>query len=417
MIDRHRPQVIVTSDSHIGPPLELLRPYCPRKHLEAFDLFAAKTDAAGLRFGEFRTGYPEWMWNLQTQGHHDAAARLADMDADGVSAEVIFHGSQNGAPIPFREGSFGQQAGQDLTLAEVGNQIYNRWLSDFVSHEPARHVGLAYLPMWDVEAAVECAREVRDLGLRGINFPAMQASLLEYNDPRWDPFWSVCEEYELPLCTHSGSASPAGNAKGPGHELIRVLDSTGWYSRRAIHWMALGGVFERHPRLRLVMVEQPGNWWPAQMLEMDSLCRGNPDSVELPTSRLPSDYCRECVFMGASFMSRMEAGLAIAGGYSSNVIWGSDYPHMEGTYQFPRKGDEEPMTHLALRNTFHGLPPDEVQAMIGGNGIRVFGLDEQALRDVAERIGAPSLAEIDEPLETVPAKGGRLAFRTDGPWS
>jgi predicted TIM-barrel fold metal-dependent hydrolase len=83
---------------------------------------------------------------------------------------VIFHGSM----IPFVSPALGvkHQAGGELVA--VGQHIYNCWLADFVSQAPHRHVGLAYLPMWDVDAAVAEVEWAHEAGLRGVNFPAMR---------------------------------------------------------------------------------------------------------------------------------------------------------------------------------------------------------------------------------------------------
>src|SRR6476660_9921290 len=87
--------IVVSNDTHIGPRLvEDLREYCPSRYLEEFDRFAATTatarEAATKMLGG--SGYLDHP-NLQTLGHHDPAARLADYDYDGIAAGVIFHGS------------------------------------------------------------------------------------------------------------------------------------------------------------------------------------------------------------------------------------------------------------------------------------------------------------------------------------
>src|SRR6478609_1047749 len=154
---RSEPVVVVSNDTHIGPRLvEDLRAYCPTKHLDDFDRFAASTakdkaDAAALLAGSGYLDHP----NFRTAGHHDPTARLADYDHDGIAAGVLFHGSMNMEPIPFIAQPLGKPtpAGDDQ-LAGVGKQIYNRWLAEFVSKSPHRHIGLAYLPMHDVDAAV-----------------------------------------------------------------------------------------------------------------------------------------------------------------------------------------------------------------------------------------------------------------------
>src|SRR5262245_28779104 len=98
--DMDRPAIIVSCDSHVGPKLvEQLRPYCPKKYLEQFDddVAAQAKQADAFSSMSARMSHP----NLTRDGHHDAAARLADMDSDGVAAELIWHFSQNGENLPW----------------------------------------------------------------------------------------------------------------------------------------------------------------------------------------------------------------------------------------------------------------------------------------------------------------------------
>jgi hypothetical protein len=85
------------------------------------------------------------------------------------------------------------------------------------------------------------------------------------------------------------------------------------------------------------------------------------------------------------------------------IMWGSDYPHMEGT---------APYTREALRHTFSGVPPDEVASMVGGNVAAVYGFDLDALAPLVERIG-PTVAEVGEPLAAVPADASSTVFEPD----
>src|SRR3954471_21132327 len=92
------PAVIVSSDTHIGPRLvEDLRPYCPKQYLVAFDDFAASTSRHRAEVYAPAAGRedPALTPTRTTAGHYDMAARLRDLDRDGVAGEVIFHGSQN----------------------------------------------------------------------------------------------------------------------------------------------------------------------------------------------------------------------------------------------------------------------------------------------------------------------------------
>ncbi len=151
-IDPTAPVVVVSADSHVGPRLrEDLRAYCPAEHLDAFDAFADVCD---------RKETPDLVNSLEATGHanaaaghHDAALRLADMDADGVAAEVIYHGSMNGEPIPWVGGGFGRIR-DNFDLAAVGYDVYNRWLIEFCAADPKRLLGLVYIPAWVIDRSV-----------------------------------------------------------------------------------------------------------------------------------------------------------------------------------------------------------------------------------------------------------------------
>ena len=179
--------ILVSSDTHIGPLMSQLREYCPQQYLDDFDAFAAQMQAQSdpTGAGELREAMAhlsleekeallaqlndpngtvaQYMRNRRTPGHHDMNVRLDDMDRDGLACEIIFHGSQNGEPIPFvvphdlpagltTPFSF---EGLDLELAYAGIHMYNQWLADQVSIQPERHVGLAYIPAWDPELTVQ----------------------------------------------------------------------------------------------------------------------------------------------------------------------------------------------------------------------------------------------------------------------
>src|SRR2546423_1372911 len=79
----------------------------------------------------------------------------------------------------------------------------------------------------------------------------------------------------------------------------------------------------------------------------------------------PSEYWKQNFYLGASFMRPDEVPLRHAIGLEK-LMWGSDYPHDEGTFPYSRE---------ALRNSFAGLPHAEIEAILGGNAARVYGFD------------------------------------------
>ena len=188
--------------------------------------------------------------------------------------------------------------------------------------------------------------------------------------------------------------------------------------------LVFGGVFERHPRLRLVTTESPGLWWQFVLKEMDSIyltdtrSYGPAEKERVP--RLPSEYAVEQVWIGASFHARFEAEDAIANGYADRVIWGSDYPHFEGTYQYDadrteRRADDVGLAPVHLRR------PAERRGRgtsLGGNAMNAYDLDYDALTKVAARINAPTYDDLNSAkVEERPKDSGHLAFRTFGFWA
>jgi hypothetical protein len=91
----------------------------------------------------------------------------------------------------------------------------------------------------------------------------------------------------------------------------------------------------------------------------------------------PVDTFNKNVMIGASCMSRREAEMRHEIGIG-NMMWGTDFPHPEGTWPYTRK---------LMQETFHGLPEQDIEAILGGNALRFYGLDEEKLRIIADRIG------------------------------
>ncbi|MDT3439264.1 amidohydrolase family protein [Pseudofrankia sp. BMG5.37] len=388
--------------------------------IDDYDAFATTNGAHTVP--DFLPPHP----NRRTPGHYDHKARIADYDYDGVAAGVLYHGSQNLEPVPFTPSNSGD-ADHRGELVAVGQEIYNRWLADFVSQAPHRHVGLAHLPMWDIEAATAELVRAHDSGLRGVNFPTLREGILEYTDSDWDPFWSACEERGIPLVTHVpiGAGSTA-KVRRPGWYLSMVhsMETGGWMSRRAIWWMIFGGVFERHPGLKLVITESPGNWWPWLVAELDGIYEMTmgaarkmmPELVESLPLR-PSEYMDRNVFFGATFTSPVEAKAAVDGGFSTQLMWGTDYPHMEGTFVYPDGTDMPSVTKLSLRNGFSGIPEESTRRMVGENAIELYNLDRAALQAVAREINAPTAAELARQVDAVPEGAASFAFRTGSSWA
>jgi predicted TIM-barrel fold metal-dependent hydrolase len=240
-----------------------------------------------------------------------------------------------------------------------------------------------------------------------VNLPAPRADFAPYNDPVYDPLWAVCADLGVPLMTHGGGGEfPLGTEAPMGMQLY--LCETEWLSRRGLWQLIFGGVFERHPGLKMVFAEQRVAWVPETLVTLDSIYFNDifPD-VRRALPRTPSEYWVEHCYVAGSFLAPFEAAMHAEVG-PSNLMWGSDYPHFEGTW---------PDTRVALRHTFSSMPAQVTREIVEHTALRIFDLNAEDLEAVAERIG-PTPEAIAEPpgLGEYPAIR-RLAFRERGSYS
>ncbi len=416
--------LLVSLDSHVSPRVVVFRSYCEAGHLEEFDAFAASigTNTGSLpgvlrpkqSYGEPTERSRSYLAEVAARyGDEDLNAgverRLRDMDADGIVAEVIHHGGFNGQPVPFASAAVPANV-REAELRLAGIRMYNRYLADWVAAAPERLIGLAHVPIWDVDAVVAEVEQLARDGFRAVNFPAPRPGLPSYNLPSWDPVWAVCSAHGFTLHTHS--AFDLLPLDGPGATAIKSVE-VHFYSRRGVWQMTCGGVFARFPELTLVLTEQESAWYAEAMATLDSTYFATLQERETPFIREllpepPSFYLRRNCYVGASFMSRVEAELAIDGDIWANMMWGRDYPHPEGTW---------PYTAQSMRKTFSGLPDALVRAILGETSLRVLDLDRDALLPIAARIG-PTVEALAEPYAGAP-EGSRfsMGFRERGPFS
>ncbi|MFF3747623.1 amidohydrolase family protein [Streptomyces kronopolitis] len=399
--ERH---TVISADCHAGADLLDYRPYLPSRHHEAFDAWAA---AYVNPYEDLLADSADRNWN--------SARRLAELEADGIVAEVVF---PNTIPPFFPSAALVAPAptGEECALRWAGLRAHNRWLADFCGQAPGRRAGVAQILLHDVDEAVREVRRTKEAGLTGgILLPGTPpgSGLPELHSEIYDPLWAVCAELEVPVNHHGGSASPPLGDE-PAARAVFMVETT-WFSHRALWHLIFGGAFRRHPGLRLVLTEQGSGWIPG-VLDMLDYYHGRLAASRAATAEAkfgaglaeamggtPAQLWREHCFVGASFMRPHEVPLRHRIGLDK-IMWGSDYPHDEGTH---------PYTREALRLAYAGLPYEEVAALLGANAARVYGFDLDVLAPLAARVG-PAVAEIAEPLDKVPEDATSPAFAPGG---
>lgn len=168
----------------------------------------------------------------------DPAVRLDAMDAAGIDLQVLspnpltyFHHIPPANAVPFC-------------------QVHNDAMAALVATSPDRFVGLATLPMQDLDAAVaELSRAVGDLGLRGAYIGTDFG--IELDDPLLDPLYERVVELDIPLFVHpamSGIDGPLRDARMRRFDLDLQLEFA-YEETIAVATLVYGGVLHRHPTL------------------------------------------------------------------------------------------------------------------------------------------------------------------------
>ena len=386
-MERH---LVISSDCHAGLPPERYRDYVDPKYRDAFDVALPiqieETRKAARKFlvADFNQ---EWRKGIEPEltGAWDGDVRNRVLDADGISGEILFpDGITEMNMPPFGAGiSLPTDPPVVPELQWAGARAHNRWLAEFCAMAAERRAGVAVAPIcWDdVGRSLEELAFAADHGLKGVLIPSRWGRQPPYHDPRYDPVWEACQDRGLVVHLHSGAAPMEDYGEHAGMMGIYISEVV-WWSVRPMWFLIWGGVFERFPRLRLAITESTTVWVPETLQLLDFRYEETHYAAKLGDYRShlsmkPSDYFRRNVFLGASCMPRREAELRHAIGVL-NIMWGSDYPHPEGTW---------PTTREQMLETFRGLPHDEVAAMLGGNAARVYGFDVEKLLPLAARIG------------------------------
>lgn len=390
--------LVISADTHAGPPSEAYRDYVDPQYREAFDrdresalaLRSIILESASEEQTRFREEWEEETGDGGQLASHDSTARLVELDEEGVAGEVIFPDADvlgGGASAPFSAGL--QSSGElDGELVMVGARAHNRWLAELCSQSSERRCGVATIPiLHDVPGAIAEMERAAASGLRAMMIPTLWGDKPAYHDPIYEPVWSAAEDLELVVNVHSGGASK-DISPGPGMVPIYATEAW-WWAARPLWVLVWAGVFDRHPRLRFALTEDGAWWLPDIVQRMDEKWVGGHNTRKFgslfrdATERRPSEYLGTNVFLGASTPTSEEIAARARVGVSS-LLWGNDFPHPEGTW---------PHTRQSIHDVFHDVPPDETAEILGATAAEVYRFDVDKLADTVERIG-PTYREV-----------------------
>ena len=382
---------IISADCHAGGSHAAYREYLDPKYVEDFDAWR----------GKYKNPYKDLGDNRRLR-NWDNEMRNSQQEEDGIVGEVVF---PNTVP-PFFP-SFVLFAKpptpEEYPHRRAGVHAHNRWLVDWCGEFPERRAGVGQIFVNDIDHAIEDVHWIKEHGLRGgILLPNLAPDVKWVKplyDPEYDRLWEVCEDLEIPVNVHSGTGNPD---YGPyPTSMLLYINEVVFYTQRPFVQLTLSGVFERFPRLKFVMTEAGCSWVPPLLSQLDyateNVRKGATGEIryskDQAVAKNATDYFHQNVWMGVSQPRDADVeARSILG--DDRFMWGSDYPHDEGTHPYTRE-------HLRAR--FGHLDPAEIKKLLSENVAKLYDFDLDALAPLGDKFG-PTVDEIATPIDTVPEK-------------
>ena len=374
------PALILSSDSHVFEPPDLwttridtaFRDRAPRmQRIDGADQLVIEADQviagiglvsnAGARFDAPETISGQGRFEDVPQGGYDPDHHLADMRLDGVAGEVLYPS----------QGLFYFRV-TDTPLMSAIFRAYNDWLAEFCRRDPSRLKGIAMINLDDVQDGIRELERAARLGLAGAMITEYPLEHRRYDQPEYEPFWTAAAALGMPLSLHTATRRQS-KIRGAGEKTLRDASSRStkaFYPALSLCDMIFSGVFERHPRLTLAIVEFELAWAPYVLSAMDYTYRERHGEAiyRFKGGMRPSDFFHRNVvlsFQEDAIGIRLRDVIGV-----DNMMWGSDYPHSESTFPRSRK---------ILTEILAGVPDDEAMKIAAANTARVYGFDVAGL--------------------------------------
>ncbi|MGJ5672247.1 MAG: amidohydrolase family protein [Nostochopsis sp.] len=208
---------------------------------------------------------------------------------------------------------------------------YNTWLyEEFCSYAPDKLKGVGAINLHAPEQMVSELHRIADFGWKSVFLRPNPVKGRLLSDRAYEPFWTACEELGIAVGIHEGT-----------HSRLPTTGADRFHTRFALHacshpieqMMALlalieGGVLERHPNLRVAFLESGCGWLPYWLWRLDEEYKNLFWEVKYQVKIKPSEYFhRQCFVAIEPSEPYLPQIIEYIG--ADNLIFGSDYPHMD----------------------------------------------------------------------------------------
>ncbi len=359
---------VISADSHVQEPPDLyerlpraLRERAPRREERGGKTYVIVDGRKPRRIdlAEERATADDQQREFRNdpEGGRNLDVRLQDLQRDGITAEVIYPNQ-----------SLGLYMSPEPAYQMAVAQAYNDWASEHFGPYRERFAPVGIVPVTDITAAVREVERAAKLGYRSVKVPITQRAL-PYNQPAYEPLWAVLAETGLVLAFHaftnSEDAYPEdwGEDEGVGGALdfmaMRMADG-----QHPVSQLISGGVCDRHPTLKFVIVECGAGWLAWLLYVLDEQAEKKHMWIRPRLSLKPSEFFARqgCI----TFTDDPIALRNIAFTGADCLLWGSDYPHDEGSF---------PHSQAVIARTFAGLSDADRRKIVWDNAARLYGFE------------------------------------------
>jgi len=373
----------VDADGHILEPPDLWERYLEPKYrdqalrIELDENGLEELSIGGTRSHMSRRGFPSTLGTMGDPdfraiqldpartylseapfGSMDPNERLKLLDAEGIDAVVLYT----------TIGLLWEAELEDPELSQAYTRAYNRWICDFCADSP-RLVPTAHLSLSDPQAAaLEFERAVR-AGARGAYVAPFTHDGRPLGHPDNDPVFAAAQDLDVPFAIHP-TFEPQwtkGDRMGAWEHVkqLRLLASVTASDgvRHQFTTLFDYGVFDRFPRLRVVVLESGGGWIGYWLDRIDAVYGHTIIGTRVPLSTKPSEYFRERVWISCDPDERTIPALVER--FGDRFMWASDFPHADHTPEYIDDLDE-------LANVF---PERARRQFLGDNARRLFRIE------------------------------------------
>ena len=266
-------------------------------------------------------------------GSMDPDERLKVLDAEHIDAAILYT----------TVGLLWEAELEDAELSQAYTRAYNRWICEFCSGSN-RLIATAHLSLSDPQAAArELERAVGD-GARGCYVAPFTHDAKPLGHPDNDPVFAAAQDLDVPFAIHptfepqwtKGTRFGSWENVKQLRLLASVMASDG--VRQQFTTLFDYGVFDKFPRLKVLVLESGGGWIGYWLDRIDAVYGHTFIGTRVPLKDKPSDYFRERIWISCDPDERTIPALAER--FGDRFLWASDFPHADHTPEYIHDLDE-----------------------------------------------------------------------------